>query len=92
MSTIEIPKTDAKQTITILLTPEAFEKLEDIASSERRLPEAQAEVLLLMALGKWPDRGTLKSDPEPEGPRVLKPTKTVPAAEDGHGGALHHGS
>ena len=91
MSTIEMPNTDAKQTITILLTPEAFEKLEDIASSERRLPEAQAEVLLLMALGKWPDRGISRAT-QNQRVRSAKATKTVPAAEDGHGGALHHGS
>jgi hypothetical protein len=47
-------------TIEIQLTDDAYAKLETFASSERRLPDAQAEVLVLMGLGLWPQKAPAK--------------------------------
>jgi hypothetical protein len=56
------------RTIEIQLTDEAFAKLEVYASSERRLPAAQAEVFLLVSLGLWPQKATPKPATKPKPP------------------------
>jgi hypothetical protein len=77
-------------TIQIELDDDAYAKLEKNASSERRVPAAQAEVLLLMSLGLWPVKATPKGVSKPQAASA-KPMRAQPGDAGGVQG-ISHGS
>jgi hypothetical protein len=75
------------RTITFDLSDKDYEKLQDYAARERRVPDAQAEVFVLQAIHAWPNPTGTKPAAKAK-TAAPNPTALVPAA-NGTGVTTH---